>query len=88
MTRPCSPASPDADGSARLRLATAVPIRVQIGAGAERIRLLGTSGAARIRLLGTPGPDGATGPQGEKGDQGEPGITILPTDTPINGGFF
>ena len=30
----------------------------------------------------------ATGPQGDKGDQGDPGITILPTDTPINGGFF
>jgi len=51
-----------------------------------RVRL--ASGATRIRLLGTPGPDGKPGPQGEKGDQGAPGITILPTDTPINGGFF
>ena len=52
------------------------------------IRLRLTTGATRIRLLGTPGPDGKQGPQGEKGDQGAPGITILPTDTPINGGFF
>jgi hypothetical protein len=45
----------------------------------------------RIRLLGTPGPDGKPGPQGARGEQGPegaPGLTILPTDTPINGGFF
>ena len=41
-----------------------------------------------LRLLGTPGPQGNPGPQGDKGDQGAPGITILPTDTPINGGHF
>ena len=46
------------------------------------------SGPFRIRLGGQPGPQGATGPQGDKGDQGDPGITILPTDAPINGGFF
>jgi hypothetical protein len=80
MTPPqfsCSPAAGDAGAPARLRLAAGVPIRVQAA-----------TGTARIRLLGTPGPDGVTGPQGEKGDQGAPGITILPTDTPINGGFF
>jgi hypothetical protein len=50
-----------------------------------------TTGAMRIRLLGTPGPDGKPGPQGARGEQGPegaPGLTILPTDTPINGGFF
>lgn len=46
------------------------------------------TGPYRIRLGGQPGPQGAAGPQGDKGDQGDPGITILPTDTPINGGFF
>ena len=46
------------------------------------------TGPLRIRLGGQPGPRGATGPQGEQGDQGAPGITILPTNTPINGGFF
>jgi hypothetical protein len=46
------------------------------------------SGPFRIRLGGQPGPQGATGLQGDKGDQGDPGITILPTDAPINGGFF
>jgi hypothetical protein len=46
------------------------------------------TGPLRIRLGGQPGPQGATGPQGERGEQGEPGITILPTNTPINGGFF
>ena len=52
------------------------------------IKIRIATGAKRIRLLGTPGPDGKPGPQGDKGDQGDPGITILPTDTPINGGFF
>ena len=46
------------------------------------------TGPYRIRIAGQPGPQGATGPQGDKGDQGEPGVTVLPTDTPINGGFF
>jgi len=46
------------------------------------------TGPVRIHLAGQPGPEGMVGPQGEKGDQGAPGITILPTDTPINGGFF
>lgn len=58
------------------------------GAAGVPIRVHLASGATRIRLLGTPGPDGKEGPPGEKGDQGAPGITILPTDTPINGGFF
>ena len=52
------------------------------------IKVRVVSGPFRIRLGGQPGPQGATGPQGDKGDQGEPGITILPTDAPINGGFF
>ncbi|PWG16149.1 hypothetical protein DFK10_13230 [Salibaculum griseiflavum] len=45
-------------------------------------------GPLRLRLAGQPGPQGSVGPQGEKGDQGDPGVTILPTDAPINGGFF
>jgi len=52
------------------------------------VRLRVASGPFRIRIGGQPGPQGAIGPQGERGDQGDPGITILPTDTPINGGFF
>lgn len=39
----------------------------------------------KVATLGDRGLPGATG---EKGDKGEPGITILPTDAPINGGFF
>ena len=60
-----------------------------IRSGSVTLRL--TEGPATLKLLGTPGP---TGPKGEKGDPGdagspgEPGITLLPTDTPINGGFF
>ena len=46
------------------------------------------SGPMRLRLAGQPGPQGKTGPTGDKGDQGTPGITILPNDAPINGGFF
>ena len=61
------------------------------------VTLRPAEGPATLKLLGTPGP---TGPRGEKGDpgdagspgapgaDGEPGITLLPTDTPINGGFF
>lgn len=52
------------------------------------IKVRVVTGPFRIRLGGQPGPQGATGPQGDKGDQGDPGITILPTDAPINGGFF
>ena len=52
------------------------------------IKVRVVSGPFRIWLGGQPGPLGATGPQGDKGDQGDPGITILPTDAPINGGFF
>lgn len=56
--------------------------------GGSPIKLRLAAGATRIRLLGAPGPDGKSGPQGDKGDRGEPGITLLPTDTPIDGGFF
>lgn len=52
------------------------------------IKLHVVTGPWRIRLGGQPGPQGVAGPQGDKGDQGAPGITILPTDAPINGGFF
>lgn len=52
------------------------------------IKLRVVTGPWRIRLGGQPGPQGTTGPQGDKGDPGAPGITILPTDAPINGGFF
>lgn len=63
------------------------PIRIAVTSSAP-IALRLSAGPVGIRLLGQPGPQGSTGPQGDKGDQGEPGITILPTDTPINGGFF
>ncbi|SEP03095.1 hypothetical protein SAMN04490248_12047 [Salinihabitans flavidus] len=42
----------------------------------------------RMRVLGIPGPQGAPGPKGDQGDQGAPGNIVLPTDVPINGGFF
>ena len=63
------------------------PIRMSVVSEASVILRL-TAGPIGIRVLGQPGPQGATGSQGDKGDQGEPGITILPTDAPINGGFF
>ncbi|SFK78041.1 hypothetical protein [Shimia haliotis] len=61
----------------RLRVASHEPITLRLGAA-----------PIGLRVLGAPGPQGIPGPQGAKGDQGEPGITILPTDTPINGGHF
>ncbi len=63
------------------------PIRIAVTSEAP-ITLRLATGPVGLRLLGQPGPQGTTGPQGDKGDQGDPGITILPTDTPINGGFF
>lgn len=63
------------------------PIRLHLKAS-EPIRLRVLAGPVAVRLLGQPGPQGRTGLQGDKGDQGTPGITILPTDAPINGGFF
>jgi hypothetical protein len=54
----------------------------------EPIRLRVLAGPVAVRVLGQPGPQGRTGLQGDKGDQGTPGVTILPTDAPINGGFF
>jgi hypothetical protein len=52
------------------------------------IKIHAAQGIGRIRILGVPGPQGSPGPQGARGEQGPPGITLLPTDTPINGGFF
>ena len=52
------------------------------------IKVRVVTGPLRIRLGGQPGPEGKPGPTGDKGDQGAPGITVLPTNTPINGGFF
>lgn len=63
------------------------PIRIQVTTSHPVVTKI-LSGPAIIRIYGTPGPDGKQGPQGDKGDQGAPGITILPTDAPINGGFF
>lgn len=63
------------------------PIRVRVSASEPVSLRLGTAPIG-IRLLGQPGPQGPVGPQGETGAQGDPGISILPTDTPINGGFF
>ena len=63
------------------------PIRLHLSAN-EPVQLRLIAWPVRLRLLGQPGPQGMTGPQGDKGDRGAPGITVLPTDTPINGGFF
>ena len=63
------------------------PIRLHLRSS-EPIRLRVLAGPVAVRLLCQPGPQGRTGLQGDKGDQGTPGITILPTDVPINGGFF
>jgi hypothetical protein len=52
------------------------------------IKIHAAQGIGRIRILGVPGPQGSPGPQGARGEQGPPGITLLPSDTPINGGFF
>jgi hypothetical protein len=68
-------------------IGASVPIRITAFEDlALRVRL--AAGPVVVRVHGTPGPDGAVGPQGPKGDEGAPGITILPTDAPINGGFF
>ena len=63
------------------------PIRLHL-TSSEPIRLRVLAGPVAVRLLGQPGPQGRTGLQGDKGDTGEPGVTILPTNAPINGGFF
>jgi hypothetical protein len=63
------------------------PIRLHLRSS-EPIRLRVLAGPVAVRLLGQPGPQGRTGLQGDKGDTGAPGITILPTNAPINGGFF
>lgn len=52
------------------------------------IKIHAASGIGRIRILGVPGPQGSPGPQGARGEPGPPGVTLLPNDTPINGGFF
>ena len=64
-------------GPIRLHLRSSEPIRLQVLAG-----------SVAVRLLGQPGPQGRAGLPGDKGDTGAPGVTILPTDAPINGGFF
>lgn len=63
------------------------PIRLNLRSS-EPIRLRVLAGPVAVRLLGQPGPQGRTGLQGDKGDTGAPGVTILPTNAPINGGFF
>ena len=63
------------------------PIRLHLRSS-EPIRLRVLAGPVAVRPLGQPGPEGRTGLQGYKGDTGAPGVTILPTDAPINGGFF
>ena len=63
------------------------PIRLHLRSS-EPILLRVLAGPVAVRLLGQPGPQGRTGLQGDKGDTGAPGVTILPTDAPINGGFF
>ncbi len=63
------------------------PIRISVTSETP-IGLRLSTGPIGVRVLGQPGPQGVIGPQGDKGDTGAPGVTILPTDTPINGGFF
>jgi len=66
------------------------PIRVQVYAN-EDVRVRSLSAPVGVRIAVAPGPPGAageTGPQGPQGAQGNPGITILPENTPINGGFY
>ena len=63
------------------------PIRVRV-VSSELVKARVLALPVTVRVLGTPGPKGDGGPPGDKGDPGAPGITILPTDTPINGGFF
>jgi len=57
-----------------------------VGIGAVPVKP--ATGPLRLEVGGTPGPTGPAGPEGPQGSAGEPGITLLPTDTPINGGFF
>jgi hypothetical protein len=63
------------------------PIRIRVTAS-HRVVTKILSGPTTVRIYGAPGPVGKQGVQGDKGNQGAPGITILPTDAPINGGFF
>lgn len=71
----------------RIKIASFGPIRVRVSAS-EPVKARVLAAPVSVRVLGTPGPEGESGPPGDKGDPGEPGITILPIDTPINGGFF
>ncbi len=73
-------------GTVNLNAAVA-PIRLRV-ASHEPITLRLVAAPIGLRVQGRPGPQGIPGPQGDKGDQGAPGITVLPTDTPINGGHF
>lgn len=77
--------------TSRLEASAAVgPIRVRVST-LEDVGVRALTAPIGIRVVGTPGPPGTpgeTGPQGPQGEQGDPGITLLPTDTPINGGFF
>ena len=66
------------------------PVRVRVSSN-EPVRVRIARAPIGVRVLGSPGPQGATGPPGERGDpgpQGAPGITVLPDDVSINGGFF
>lgn len=69
-----------------LRLLTG-PIRIRVFAS-EPVHVRLATAPVAVRVLGLPGPQGPIGPQGDPGAQGVPGVTLLPTDTPINGGFF
>jgi hypothetical protein len=69
-----------------LRLLTG-PIRIRVFAS-EPVHVRLATAPVAVRVLGLPGPPGRIGPPGEKGDPGAPGVTLLSSDTPINGGFF
>lgn len=69
----------------KVDVTTAVgPIRVRVSSN-EPTKLRIAEAPVGVRVLGMPGP---RGPEGPRGPQGTPGVTILPTDAPINGGFF
>ena len=63
------------------------PIRIAC-AEVGPLRVQGAQAPLAVRILGRPGPEGAMGPPGPQGAPGADGITILPTDAAINGGFF
>jgi hypothetical protein len=76
-------------GPVRVRVSSNEPVRVRIAGAPIGVRVLGSPGPQGA--TGPQGPQGTPGPPGERGDpgpQGAPGITVLPDNVSINGGFF